>query len=116
MQVFLLQGSGREYPAFREELVTALVESLLGHRQGIIHGLEPLEGADGSGSLVGVAKIAARIQAAGELADWLGTARIALQVSLLCMTPLTSSPQNSRLLKTPKSQTNYLSLTMAKLP
>lgn len=60
----------------------ALVESLLGHRQGIIHSLEPLEEADGSGSLVGVTKVAARIQAAGELIDWLGTARIALQVTL----------------------------------
>lgn len=60
----------------------ALVESLLGHRQATIHSLEPLEDADGSGSLVGTTKVAARIQAAGELVDWLGTARIALQVSL----------------------------------
>ena len=60
----------------------ALVESLLGHCQGIIHSLEPLEDADGSGSLVGVTKVAARVQAAGELIDWLGTARIALQVTM----------------------------------
>ena len=72
-----------DYPAFREELVCALAESLLGHSHGIIHGLEPLEDADRSGSLVATVKIAARIQAAGELVDWLGTAKIALQVSLL---------------------------------
>lgn len=56
------------------------MESLLGHPQGIIHSLEQLEDGEGSSSLVALTKVAARIQAAGELVDWLGTAKIALQV------------------------------------
>lgn len=73
------EGGEASYPAFREELVCSLVESLLGHPQGVVHGLEEVEVGEEEG-LVGTMKAAARAQAAGSLVDWLGTAKIALQV------------------------------------
>ena len=67
--------------AFREEVVCVLVETLLSHPQGVIRGLEPLEQEDGeAASLARTMKQAARAQSAGAIADWLGTAKIALQV------------------------------------
>jgi len=72
---------GASYPAFREEVVCTLVETLLSHPQGVVHGLEEVEGAEeGGGGLVGTMKAGARAQAAGSMVDWLGTAKIALQV------------------------------------
>jgi len=73
--------SDANYPAFREELVCTLVETLLSHPQGVIHGVEAVGGREEeSSSLVATMKAGARAQAAGSLVDWLGTAKIALQV------------------------------------
>ena len=66
--------------AFREEVVCVLVETLLSHPQGVIRGLEPLEEDREAASLAHTMKQAARAQSAGAIADWLGTAKIALQV------------------------------------
>lgn len=60
------------------------METLLGHPYGATQGLDtPEEEASNLGSLVAATKIAARVQAAGDLVDWLGTAKIALQVGLI---------------------------------
>ena len=55
---------------------------MLAHPHGVIHSMESSEDNESnSGSLVATTRIAARVQAAGDLVDWLGTAKIALQVS-----------------------------------
>lgn len=68
-----------------------LVETLLSHPQGVIHGVEAVGGTEEeSSSLVATMKAGARVQAAGSLVDWLGTAKIALQVEVLSSFPLHS--------------------------
>lgn len=58
-----------------------LVETLLSHPQGVIKSLERQDGgSEQSASLMATIKEAARAQSAGLRVDWLGTAKIALQV------------------------------------
>lgn len=69
-----------DQPEYREELVCTLIEILLNHPQSIIHRLEAAP-EDASHSMLATIQEAARVQHAGSLVDWLGAARIALQVA-----------------------------------
>lgn len=75
---------GADYPAFREELVATLLETLAAHpRAAAARGAALPASSDGvhgdADELAAAVAAAAGAQAAAELAEWLGCAKIALQ-------------------------------------
>ncbi len=89
----------RKNPAFKEELVASLLETVSQHPRAAGPlppppaaapppggpsggaGITPASaGADAGGELAAITRLAAQAQRVAELADWLGAAKIALQV------------------------------------
>ncbi|KAK9845774.1 hypothetical protein WJX81_002133 [Elliptochloris bilobata] len=86
-------AKGADYPAFREELVATLLETLASHPRAVVTrcaalpvlSTVPSDGRGEADELAAAVTGAAGAQAAAELAEWLGCAKIALQGTKACL-------------------------------